>query len=59
MVGEELVEGGKLASAIALLFTDPHAAYLRIHFATDNCYAARVDRFPIPEPLQPQQALVA
>jgi hypothetical protein len=53
MVGEALIEGGKLASASALLFADPHAAYLHVHFATDNCYAARVDRFPIAEPLQP------
>jgi hypothetical protein len=41
IVGEELIEGGKLASAIALLFADRHASYLHIYFATDNCYAAR------------------
>jgi hypothetical protein len=55
MVGEELTEGGELASAIALLFADPHAAYLHVHFATDNRYAARVERFPLPEPLRPHQ----
>jgi hypothetical protein len=55
MVGEELTEGGKLASAVALLFADPHAAYLHVHFATDNRYAARVERFPLPEPLRPHQ----
>jgi Protein of unknown function (DUF1203) len=54
VVGEELIEGGKLASAIALLFADPHAGYL-VHFAIDNCYAARGERFPIPEPLGPHQ----
>jgi hypothetical protein len=54
-IGEELVEGGRLASAIVQLFADPHSAYLRVDFATDNCYAARVDRFSIPEPLQPHR----
>jgi Protein of unknown function (DUF1203) len=54
-VGEELCEGKNLASAIALLFANQQPAYLHIYFATDNCYAARVDRFPIPEPLEPRQ----
>jgi hypothetical protein len=54
MIGEALIEGSRLMSAIAQLFADPRAAYLHVHFATDNCYAARVDRFPIPEPLQPR-----
>ena len=55
IIGENLVEGGRLASAIVQLLADSHTAYLRVYFATDNCYAARVDRFPIPEPLQPHR----
>jgi hypothetical protein len=52
MIGQEPIEGSSLMRAIVQLFADPRAAYLHVHFATDNCYAARVDRFPIPEPLQ-------
>ncbi len=52
-VGEHLVEGKKLASAIEWLFADRHTSYLLVYFATDNDYAARVDRFPNPEPLLP------
>ncbi len=57
-VGEELVEGKNLASAITLLFADRHAAYLHVCFATDKCYAARVDRFPMPEPLPPREKTI-
>jgi hypothetical protein len=53
MIGEGLIEGAKLANVIVQLFADARAAYLHVHFATDNCYAARVNRFPIPEPLVP------
>jgi hypothetical protein len=58
-VGEELVDGKKLAIAIELLFADRQASYLLVYCATDNSYAARVDRFPIPEPLLPQAAQIA
>jgi len=44
MVGYELIEGGKLESAIARLFADPRAAYLHVHFAAPGCYAARIER---------------
>jgi hypothetical protein len=54
-VGEELVDGTKLARAIELLFADRQASYLLVYFATDNSYAARVDRFPTPEPLPPHR----
>src|SRR5271156_2339226 len=52
-VGEEFVEGKKLASAIELLFADRQASYLLVFFATDDRYAGRVVRFPFPEPLPP------
>jgi hypothetical protein len=56
MVGEKLVDGKKLlATAILSLFAEPHAAYLHVYYATDDCYAARVDRFPIPQPPRPHQ----
>ena len=51
--GEALVEGTKLAGAIELLFADRQASYLLVYLDTDNSYAARVDRFPMPEPLPP------
>ena len=54
-VGDGLVEGTKLSGAIELLFADLQASYLLVYFATDNSYAARVDRFPIPEPLPPHE----
>ena len=44
MVGWDLVDGQGLEAAIERLFTDPHAAYLHVHFAAPGCYAARVDR---------------
>lgn len=44
LAGWELTEGGKLEEAIELLFADPRAAYLHIHFAAPGCYAARVAR---------------
>jgi hypothetical protein len=44
MVGFELVEGVKLASAIERQFTDPRAVYLHVHFAAPGCYAASVER---------------
>lgn len=44
MVGNELVEGQNLESAIERQFADPRAAYLHIHFAAPGCYAARIDR---------------
>ncbi len=54
-VGEALVEGTKLPGAIELLFADRQASYFLVYFATDNNYAARVDRFPMPEPLPPHE----
>jgi hypothetical protein len=45
-VGEKLIDGEKLATAILLWFADPHAAHLHVYYATDGCYAARVDRLP-------------
>jgi Protein of unknown function (DUF1203) len=51
VVGEKLVDGENLATVILLLFTEPRASYLHIHYATNDCYAARVDRFPVPQPL--------
>jgi hypothetical protein len=45
MVGQELSEGAKLAGVIAQLFADRRAAYIHVYFATDQTYAARVDRF--------------
>jgi hypothetical protein len=44
LVGWELAEGAKLEDTIALLFADPRAAYLHVHFAAPGCYAARVER---------------
>jgi hypothetical protein len=44
MVGNELIEGEKIESAIERLFADPRAAYLHVHFAAPGCYAARIDR---------------
>lgn len=44
MVGCELIEGAKLEGTIARLFSDPHAAYLHVHFAAPGCYAARIER---------------
>jgi Protein of unknown function (DUF1203) len=44
MLGNELIEGEKIESAIARLLADPRAAYLHVHFAAPGCYAARVDR---------------
>ena len=44
MVGHELIDGAKIESAIARLFANPQAAYLHVHFASPDCYAARVDR---------------
>jgi Protein of unknown function (DUF1203) len=44
LVGFELIEGGRIESAIERLFADPRAAYLHVHFAAPGCYAARVDR---------------
>ena len=45
MVGRAHSAGEKLADIIKQLFADPHARYLHVHFATDDAYAARVDRF--------------
>jgi Protein of unknown function (DUF1203) len=45
MVGRAHSEGETLADIIKQLFADPHARYLHVHFATDDAYAARVDRF--------------
>ena len=47
MVDRELIEGGKLAGVVAQLFADSRAAYLQAYFATDDTYAARVDRFAL------------
>ena len=44
LVGFELIEGGRIESAIERLFADRRAAYLHVHFAAPGCYAARVDR---------------
>jgi Protein of unknown function (DUF1203) len=44
MVGWELVDGRELEAAIERLFTNPHAAYLHVHYAAPGCYAARIDR---------------
>ena len=44
MVGWELVDGHRLATAIERLFADPRAAYLHVHYAAPGCYAARIDR---------------
>jgi hypothetical protein len=45
MVGQALSKGGKLADVITQLFADGHVRYLHVHLATDDAYAARVDRF--------------
>ncbi len=45
MVGQALSKGGKLADVITQLFADGHVRYLHVHLATDDVYAARVDRF--------------
>ena len=50
MMGRELTEGEKLAEIVPVLFADRRAAYLRVYFATDDAYAARVDRFRPPGP---------
>jgi Protein of unknown function (DUF1203) len=44
MIGNELIEGQDLESAIDRGFSDPRTQYLHIHFAAPGCYAARVDR---------------
>jgi hypothetical protein len=44
MTGWELVDGGKLETAIEALFADGRAVYLHVHFAAPGCYAARVER---------------
>jgi hypothetical protein len=44
LVGWELVEGRDLEAAIELLFAEPRAAYLHVHYAAPGCYAARVER---------------
>jgi hypothetical protein len=56
VAGEKLVDGKNLATAILSLFAEPRVSYLHIHYATDDCYAARVDRFRVPQPLRPQQS---
>lgn len=46
MIESELVEGQQqLESAIERLFSNPLAAYLHLHFATTDRYAARVERY--------------
>jgi hypothetical protein len=45
IVGQALSEGGKLADVIRQLLADRHARYLHVHFASDDAYTARVDRF--------------
>ena len=49
-VGEHLIQGEKLASAIEWLFADRHTSYLLVHFATDNDYAAASIAFPTLNP---------
>ena len=44
MVACELTDGAKLEASIELLFADPRAAYLHVHFAAPGCYAARIER---------------
>jgi hypothetical protein len=44
LINAELVDGRALEGMIALLFADPHAAYLHVHFAKPGCYAARIER---------------
>jgi len=44
MVGWEIVEGRDVEAAIERRLADPRAAYLHIHFAAPECYAARVER---------------
>lgn len=44
IVGAELVEGEKLATALDNLLANPAAAYVHIHYARFGCYAARADR---------------
>jgi hypothetical protein len=43
----EPTDGIKLEYAIERLFADQRAARLRIHLATDDSYAGRVERFEI------------
>ena len=44
MVGNELIAGREVETAIEKLFADPRAAYLHLHYAAPGCYAALVDR---------------
>ena len=44
MIGHELIGGQQVEQAIERLLADPAAAYLRVHFASPGCYAARVER---------------
>jgi hypothetical protein len=44
MVGWQLGDGRELESAIGGLLADPRAAYLHIHYAAPDCYAARTIR---------------
>ena len=49
MLDADCVEGTELEPLIDRLFADPEAAYLHVHNARRGCFAARVDRAPVPE----------
>jgi hypothetical protein len=44
MLGNTLVDGKELESAIGRFFADVEATYLHVHFAAPGCYAALVER---------------
>ena len=44
MTDAEVVDGRELETAIARLFANPAAQFLRVHFAAPGCYAALVER---------------